>query len=155
MIKESYHSNTFLNYFLFGFTKFLNGILSSIFEKAKYFCRKNVSTEEFWQFCRIMTLHMKFLKWFHKHLQITIVATTFTNINMNRWKWVLLPCLLVNVQAAIYRNLLLARCRAFEHVELTTMYLTNLQFHLHFRELPLLQKILLIKTMALLLKALE
>ena len=58
-----------------------------------------------------MILHIKFLKRFHKNPKITIVATTF--INMNRWKWMLLPCLLVNVQAAIYRNLLLTKCSAF------------------------------------------
>ena len=48
---------------------------------------------------------------FHKDPKITILATTF--INMNRWKWVLLPCLLVSIQAAIYRNLILTKCRAF------------------------------------------
>ena len=54
-VKENYHSNKFLNYLLFGFSKFLNGILSSmwkiifstwesifyLFEKAKYVCGKN------------------------------------------------------------------------------------------------------------------
>ena len=61
VIKENYHSNLILNYLLVGFTKFLNGILSSIrkvmsptwesifylCEKAKYFCGKNLSTKEF------------------------------------------------------------------------------------------------------------
>ena len=68
VIKDNYHSNKFLNYFLVVLSKFLNGILSSIwkvisptwdsifllFEKAKYFCGKNISTEEFWhdvKFC--------------------------------------------------------------------------------------------------------
>ena len=100
-----------------------------------------------------MILHMKFMKGFHKHPKITIAATTF--INMNRWKWILLPCLLVNIQAAIYINILLARCRAFEHAEPTTIYITNLRFHLHFRQLALLQRILLIVTTGLLLKTLE
>ena len=54
-IKENYHSNKFLNYLLFGFSQFLNGILSSmwkiifstwesifyLFEKDKYVCGKN------------------------------------------------------------------------------------------------------------------
>ena len=54
-IKENYHSNKFLNYLLFGFSQFLNGILLSmwkiifstwesifyLFEKAKYVCGKN------------------------------------------------------------------------------------------------------------------
>ena len=56
-------------------------------------------------------MHIKFLKRFHKHPKKTIAVTTF--INMNRWKWMLLPCLLVNNQAAMYRNLLLTKCRAF------------------------------------------
>ena len=58
-----------------------------------------------------MILHTKFLKRFHKHLKIAIVTTTF--INMNSWKWMLLPYLLVNVLAALYKNLLLTKCRAF------------------------------------------
>ena len=69
-----------------------------------------------------------------------------------------LPCLLVNFQAAIYK----AKCRgyfwqnveAFGHVEATTTY-TIKRFHLLYRVLALLQRILLILTTPLLLKALE
>ena len=53
-----------------------------------------------------------------------------------------LPCLIVNVQVAIHKNLLLASCRAFEHVEPTTIYMIKI-FHLHYRKLPLLQSSLL------------
>ena len=49
-----------------------------------------------------------------------------------------LPCLVVNFQAAIHKNLFLARCKAFEHVEPTTNYIIKI-FHLHYRELALLQ----------------
>ena len=53
VIKENYHSNKFLNYFLVGFTKFLNGILSSIgkvisstWDSIFYYLRKpNISVE--------------------------------------------------------------------------------------------------------------
>ena len=70
VIEENYHSNKFLNYHLVGFTKFLNRILSSIseshipnmwvnfylFEKARYFCAKNWSIEEFWhEFERLLS----------------------------------------------------------------------------------------------------
>ena len=64
VIEDNYHSNKFLNELLVGFTKFLNRILSSIskshipkyesiylFEKARYFCGKNLSIEEFWHEC--------------------------------------------------------------------------------------------------------
>ena len=53
-----------------------------------------------------------------------------------------LPCLLVNFQAAIYKNLVLARCREhFEHVEPNTIYIIK-RFHLHYRGLALLLGIL-------------
>ena len=60
-----------------------------------------------------------------------------------------LPCLLVNFQAPIYKNLLLAKCS-----KPTNRYIIK-RFHLHYRELALLQRILLIITTTLLLKALE
>ena len=44
--KENYHSNKFLSYVLVGVTKLLDGIISSI-SKVKYFCEKNLPTEEF------------------------------------------------------------------------------------------------------------
>ena len=47
VMKDNYHSNKFLSYFLVEFTKFLDGIISSI-SKVKYFCGKNLPTEEFW-----------------------------------------------------------------------------------------------------------
>ena len=56
-----------------------------------------------------------------------------------------LPYLVVNFQAAIHKNLLLARCRAFEHAEPTTIYIIK-KFHLHYRELALLQSSLLTVT---------
>ena len=37
-----------------------------------------------------------------------------------------LPCLIDNFQAAIHKNLLLVRCRAFENVEPTTILLANI-----------------------------
>ena len=46
VVKENYHSNKLLNYLPVGFTKLLDGIISSI-PKVKYFCGKNLSTEEF------------------------------------------------------------------------------------------------------------
>ena len=60
-----------------------------------------------------------------------------------------LPCLLVNFQAAIYKNLLLAKC-----CKPTTRYIIK-RFLLQCRELALPQRILLIVTTTLLLKALE
>ena len=47
VMKESYHSYKFLNYFLVGFIKFLDGIISSI-SKVNCFCGNNLSMEEFW-----------------------------------------------------------------------------------------------------------
>ena len=44
ILKENYHLNKFPNYLLVGFTKFLDGIISTI-SKVKYFCGKNLSTE--------------------------------------------------------------------------------------------------------------
>ena len=49
----------------------------------------------------------------------------------------------------IYKNLLLAKC-----AKPTTRYIIK-RFHLHYRELPLLQRNLLIITTTLLIKALE
>ena len=40
------------------------------------------------------------------------------------------------------KNLLLARCRAFEHAEPTIIYVIKI-FHLHYRELALIQSSLL------------
>ena len=177
VIKDNYYSNKFQNYFLVEFTKFLDGILSSIskvispiwesifllLEKAKYFLGKKINWRTltwcqillFWLSISLglhippnleliqrnwklasyrkikylesnlvcvnvislslgklnMILHMKYLEGFHKHPKIKIVATTF--ISMKRWKWMPLPCLLVNIQAAIDRNLLFGKYRAF------------------------------------------
>ena len=47
-----------------------------------------------------------------------------------------LPFLTVNFQAAIHKNQLVARCRAFEHVESTIIYMIKI-FHLDYRELAL------------------
>ena len=64
-----------------------------------------------------------------------------------------LPSLLVNFQAAIYKILLLARCRAFfEHVEPTTIYIIK-NISTHYRKLAPLHRIFLILTSTLLLKA--
>ena len=60
-----------------------------------------------------------------------------------------LPCLLVNFQAAIHKNLLLTKC-----FKPTTRYIIK-RFHLHYRELAIVQRILLIIATTLLLKALE
>ena len=46
-----------------------------------------------------------------------------------------LPCLIVKFQAA-NKNLLLERCRAFNHVQPTTICMVQI-FHLHHRELAL------------------
>ena len=48
-----------------------------------------------------------------------------------------LPRLIVKFQAAIHKNLLLARCRAFGHVERTTIY----KIKIFYREFVLLQSI--------------
>ena len=45
-----------------------------------------------------------------------------------------LPCLLVNVQVAIYRNLLWQNVVYFEHADPTTIYIIKI-FHLHLRQL--------------------
>ena len=70
VIEESYHSNKFLNYLLVGFTNFLIefyqvyqkvisptcGSIFYLFEKARYFCAKNSSVEEFWhEFERLLS----------------------------------------------------------------------------------------------------
>ena len=67
--------------------------------------------------------------------KIKIFAPTF--MNMSIWKWVVLscmikylPCLIVNFHAPIHKNLLLARCTTFEHVEPTIIYMIKI-FHLH------------------------
>ena len=49
-----------------------------------------------------------------------------------------LPCLLVNFQAGIYKNLLLANCS-----KPTTIYIIK-RYPLHYRHLSLLQRIFLI-----------
>ena len=56
-----------------------------------------------------------------------------------------LPCLIVKFQATIHKNLLLAGCRTFENVNPTTIYMIK-RFHLHYRELALLQSSLLTVT---------
>ena len=43
-----------------------------------------------------------------------------------------LPCLIVNFQAAIHKNLPLARCKAFEHGEPTNIYIINISFFFFF-----------------------
>ena len=60
-----------------------------------------------------------------------------------------LPCFLVNFKAAINKKLLLTKCSK------PTLVYVNKRFHLHYRELVLLQRILLIKKTTLFLKALE
>ena len=56
-----------------------------------------------------------------------------------------LPYLIVKFQVAIDKKLLLARCRAFKHVESTTIYMIKI-FHLHYRESALLQSSFFIVT---------
>ena len=68
---------------------------------------------------------------------------------MNSYLIKYLPRRLVNFQAAIYKDLLLAK---FSNS--TTIYIIN-KFHLPYKELALLQRILLIVAAALLLKVLE
>ena len=93
-----------------------------------------------------MILDMKCMKVLDKHTK-KIVAATFINVKMHALSYMIkyLPCLTVNIQAAIHKNLLLARCKAFEHVELTTIYVIKI-FHLHYRELALLHSSLLTVT---------
>ena len=59
-----------------------------------------------------------------------------------------LPCLIVNFQAAMRKNLLLARCKAFDHVEPTTIYIIKI-FNLHYRELAPLQSSVLTVTIGI------
>ena len=53
-----------------------------------------------------------------------------------------LPCLIVNFQPAMHKSLLLARCRVFEDVEPTTIYMIKI----FYREFVLLQSSLLTVT---------
>ena len=103
-----------------------------------------------YQLASNMTLHMKFLKVFDKHQNKNCCSYIYEHeqMKMNSLSYMIkyLPCFLVNFQAVIHKNLLLAKCS-----NPTTIYIIK-RFHLHYRELPFLQMILSIVTTTLLLK---
>ena len=91
VIKEKYHSNKFLNYFLVGFTKLLNRILSSIwkvksptwdlifllFEKAKFLWKECIN----W---RILTWFQMLLSWLSTSLGLHISPNS--ELIQRNWK---------------------------------------------------------------------
>ena len=106
-----------------------------------------------------MIFHMTFLKGLDKYAEKKIVSVTL--IHMNIWKWRLLDSwsniyhvFQLTFKLKYREHYLWQNVEHLEHVDPTTIYIIKV-FHLHFRELALLQRILLIWTTTLLLKALE